>query len=136
MHTFTNHHYTIKYGHHPTYVSIYQTHITTSYRPHVLLPSSYRFSPCATYIPLVPTWRKALSMPKTFAGSRQLLTGHQRVHRSLNTPPCALTVLYCPYETYHTVEHSRLSPGGGGGGGHSQYILVGVCHSTSKKGGL
>ena len=23
-----------------------------------------------------------------------------------------------------------------GGGGHSQYILVGVCHSTSKKGGL
>ena len=22
------------------------------------------------------------------------------------------------------------------GGGHSQYILVGVCHSTSKKGGL
>ena len=25
---------------------------------------------------------------------------------------------------------------GGGGGGHSQYILVGVCRSTSKKGGL
>ena len=24
----------------------------------------------------------------------------------------------------------------GGGGGHSQYILVGVCRSTSKKGGL
>ena len=23
-----------------------------------------------------------------------------------------------------------------GGGGHSQYILVGVCRSTSKKGGL
>ena len=25
---------------------------------------------------------------------------------------------------------------GGGGGGHSRYILVGVCRSTSKKGGL
>ena len=24
----------------------------------------------------------------------------------------------------------------GGGGGHSRYILVGVCRSTSKKGGL
>ena len=31
--------------------------------------------------------------------------------------------------------YSGLQPGGGGGG-HSQYILVGVCRSTSKKGGL
>ena len=31
---------------------------------------------------------------------------------------------------------ARLAPGGGGGGGgHYQYILVGVCRSTSKNGG-
>ena len=43
MHTFANHHYTVKYGHRPTNGSI-----TASYRP----TSSYRahtgFSPCAT----------------------------------------------------------------------------------------
>ena len=29
-----------------------------------------------------------------------------------------------------------LPGGGGGGGGHSQYILVGVCRGTSKRGVL
>ena len=37
MHTFANHHYTVKYRHRPTNGSI-----TASYRPPVLLPCSYR----------------------------------------------------------------------------------------------
>ena len=69
----------------------------------VLIPGSHRVPP------LVPTRRKVLSMSKTFAGSRRPLTGHQRVHRSLNAPPCALTVFHRPHEIYHTVAHGRLS---------------------------
>ena len=72
----------------------------------VLIPGSH----CVP--PLVPTRRKVLSMSKTFAcpaGSRRPLTGHQRVHRSLNAPPCALTVFHRPHEIYHTVAHGRLS---------------------------
>ena len=63
----------------------------------VLIPGSHRVPP------FVPTQRKVLSMPKTFAGSRRPLTGHQRVHRSLNAPLCALTVFHRPHEIYHTV---------------------------------
>ena len=37
MHTFANYYYAVQYGHRPTNGSI-----TASYRPHVLLPSSYR----------------------------------------------------------------------------------------------
>ena len=69
----------------------------------VLIPGSHRVPP------LVSTRRKVLSLPKTFAGSRRPLTGHQRVHRSLNVPPCALTVFHCSHEIYHTVAHGRLS---------------------------
>ena len=69
----------------------------------VLIRGSHRVPP------LVPTRRKVLSMSKTFAGSRRPLTGHQRVHRSLNAPPCALTVFHRPHEIYHTVAHGRLS---------------------------
>ena len=36
---------------------------------------------------------------------------------------------------FHIKEHIR-GPHPGEGGGHSQYILVGVCRSTSKNGGL
>ena len=35
------------------------------------------------------------------AGSRRPLMGHQRVHRSLNAPPCALTVFHRLHEIYH-----------------------------------
>ena len=35
---------------------------------------------------------------------------------------------------YNQESSNRLNPGGGGG--HSQYILVGVCRSTSKRGAL
>ena len=73
----------------------------------VLLPSSYLGSHHVP--PPVPTRRKVLSMPKTFAGSRRSLTGHQRVHRLLNAPPCALAVFHRPHEIYHTVAHGRLS---------------------------
>ena len=62
----------------------------------VLIPGSRRVPP------LVPTRRKVLSMPKTFAGSRRPQTGHQRVHRSLNAPPCALTVFHRSHEIYET----------------------------------
>ena len=69
----------------------------------VLIPGSH-------HVPLlVPTRRKVLSMSKTFAGSRRPLTGHQRVHRSLNSPPCALTVFHRLHKIYHTVAHGRLS---------------------------
>ena len=69
----------------------------------VLIPGSIR-------VPLlVPTQRNVLSLPKTFAGSRRPPTGHQRVHRSLNAPPCALTVFHRSHEIYHTVAHGRLS---------------------------
>ena len=70
----------------------------------VLIPGSQRVPP------LVPTRRKVLSMPKTFAGSRRPLTGHQRVHRLLNAPPCALTVFHRPHEIYHTAPcHSYIT---------------------------
>ena len=70
----------------------------------VLIPGSYRVPP------LVPTQRrKVLSLPKTFAGSRRPPTGHQRVHRSINAPPCALTVFHRLHEIYHMVAHGRLS---------------------------
>ena len=53
----------------------------------VLIPGSHQVPP------LVPTRHKVLSMPKTLAGSRRPLTGHQRVHRSLNArcvpSPCS-----------------------------------------------
>ena len=98
MHTLANHHYTVQYGHRPTNGSI-----TALYRAHVLIPGSHRVPP------LVPTRRRVLSMSKTFAGSRRPLTGHQRVHRSLNAPPFALTVFHRAHEIYHTVAHGRLS---------------------------
>ena len=69
----------------------------------VLIPGSHRVPP------LVSTRRKVLSMSKTFAGSRRPLTGHWSVHRSINAPPCALTVFHRPHEIYHTVAHGRLS---------------------------
>ena len=72
----------------------------------VLIPGSHRVPS------LVPTRRKVLRMSKTFAGSRLVspaVNGHQRVHRSLNAPPCALTVFHRPHEIYHTVAHGRLS---------------------------
>ena len=69
----------------------------------VLIPGSHRVPP------LVSTRRKVLSLPKTFAGSRRPLTGHQRVHRLLNAQPCALTVFHRSHEIYHTVSHGRLS---------------------------
>ena len=69
----------------------------------VLLPGSHHVPP------LVSTRRKVLSLPKTFAGSRRSLTGHQHVHRSLNAPPCALTVFHRSHEIYHMVAHGRLS---------------------------
>ena len=98
MHTFANHHYAVKYGHRPTNGSI-----TASYRP----PSSYRahtgFSPCATAC-IHPA--KCFEYVQNF---RRPLTGHWRVHRSLNAPPCALTVFHRPHEIYHTVAHGRLS---------------------------
>ena len=53
--------------------------------------------------PLVPTRWKVLSMPKTFARSRRPLTAHQRVHQSLNAPPCALTVRTKFTTQWHTV---------------------------------
>ena len=71
----------------------------------VLIPGSHSVPP------LVPTRRKVLS-PKLSpgpAGSRRPLTGHQHVHRSLNAPPCALTVFHRLHEIYHTVAHGRLS---------------------------
>ena len=48
-------------------------------------------------------------VPPGPAWSRRPLTGHQRVHRSLNAPPCVLTVFHRPHEIYRTVAHSRLS---------------------------
>ena len=69
----------------------------------VLIPGSHHVPP------LVPTRRNVLSMSKTFAGSRRPLTDHQRVHRSLNAPPCALTVFHRAHEMYHTVAHGRPS---------------------------
>ena len=105
MHTLAKHHYTVQYGHRPTNGSI-----TASYRPHVLLPSSYRvLTVCHG---LYPPGEKFWVCPKLSpgpAGSRRPLTGHQRVHRSLNAPPCALTVFHRPHEIYHTVAHGRLS---------------------------
>ena len=102
MHTLANHHHTVHYGHRPTNGSI-----TASYRPHVLLPSSYRvLTVCHR---MYPPGEKFLSMSKTFAGSRRPLTSHQHVHRSLNAPPCALTVFHRPHKIYHTVEHGSLS---------------------------
>ena len=62
----------------------------------VLIPGSHR----------VPVCPKLSPGP---AGSRRPLTGHQRVHRSLNAPPCALTVFHRPHKIYHTVAHGRLS---------------------------
>ena len=41
----------------------------------------------------------------------------------------------CTCETALVILYPWLMAGGGGGG-HSRYILVGVCRSTSKKGGL
>ena len=38
------------------------------------------------------------------------------------------------YSNLWQFRHDGMSRGGGGGG-HSQYMLVGVCRSTSKKGG-
>ena len=88
MHAFANYHYAVQYGHRPTNGSI-----TASYRPHVLLPSSYRvLTMCHR---LYPPGEKFWACSKTFAGSHRPLTGHQRVHRSLNAPPCALAV--CPH---------------------------------------
>ena len=105
MHTLAKHHYTVQYGHRPTNGSI-----TASYRPHVLFPSSYRvLTVCHR---LYPPGEKFWVCPKLSpgpAGSRRPLTGHQRVHRSLNAPPCALTVFHRPHEIYHTVAHGRLS---------------------------
>ena len=69
----------------------------------VLIPGSHRVPP------LVPTRRKVLSLLKTLTGSHRPLTGHQHVHRSLNAPPCALTVFHRPHEIYHTVAHGRPS---------------------------
>ena len=72
----------------------------------VLIPGSHRVPP------LYPPGEKFLVCPKLSpgpAGSRRPLTGHQRVHRSLNAPPCALTVFHRPHEIYHTVAHGRLS---------------------------
>ena len=65
----------------------------------VLIPGAHRVPP------LVPTRLKDLSMSKTFAGSRRPLTGHQRVHRSLN--PHAV----CPHRVPPSTRnlHSRLS---------------------------
>ena len=76
IHTFANHHHAVRYAPRP---------------PTVLIPGSHRVPP------LVPTWRKVLSMPKTFAWSRRPLAGHQRVHRSLNASPCVLTVFHRPH---------------------------------------
>ena len=70
--------------------------------PTILIPGSHRVPP------LVPAQRKVLSMPKNFDGSRRPLTGHQRVHRSLNAPPCALTVFHRLHEMY-TSAHGRFS---------------------------
>ena len=105
MHTLANHHYTVQYGHRPTNGSI-----TALYRAHVLLPSSYRV--LAVCHRLYPPGEKCLVCPKLSpgpAGSRRPLTGHQRVHRSLNAPLYALTVFHRPHEIYHTVAHGRLS---------------------------
>ena len=105
--TFANHHYTtVQYGHRPTKVPW----ITASYRPHVLLPSSYtEFSPCATTcthpaksFELAQNFRRVSPTAKT-------QKSHQRVHRSLNAPQCALTVFHRLHEIYHTVAHGRLS---------------------------
>ena len=105
MHTLANHHHTVHYGHRPTNGSI-----TASYRPHVPLPSSYRvLTVCHR---LYPPGEKLWVCPKLSpgpAGSRRPLTGHQRVHRSLNAPPCAHTVFHRPHEIYHTVAHGRPS---------------------------
>ena len=68
----------------------------------VLIPGSHRVPP------LVPT-RVCPKLSPGPAGSRRPLTGHQRVHRSLNAPPCALTVFHRLHEIYHTVAHGRLS---------------------------
>ena len=105
MHTLAKPHYTVHYGHRPTNGSI-----TASYRPHVLLPFSYRVLTVCHH--LYPPGEKFSVCPKLSpgpAGSRRPLTGHQRVHRSLNAPPCALTVFHRPHEIYHTVAHGRLS---------------------------
>ena len=105
IHTLANHHYTVHYGHRPTNGSI-----TASYRPHVLLPSSYWvLTVCHR---LYPTGEKLWVCPKLSPGPVGFcwpLTGHQRVQRSLNAPPCALTVFHRQHEIYHTVAHGRLS---------------------------
>ena len=77
---------------------------TSSYRPHtVLIPSSYRvLTVCHRFY---PPGEKFGVCPKL---SRPL-TGHQHVHRSLNAPPCVLTVFHRTHEIYHTVAHGRLS---------------------------
>ena len=105
MRTFANHHYALRYGHRPKNGSI-----TASYRPNVLLPCSYRvITVCHR---LYPPGEKFWVCPKLspdLAGSRRPLMGHWRLHRSLNAPPCALTVFHRLHEIYHTVAHGRLS---------------------------
>ena len=71
---------------------------------HVLLPCSYRvLTVCHR---LYPPGEKFWVCPKLspgLAGSCRPLTGHWRVHRSINAPPCALTMFHRPHKIYHTV---------------------------------
>ena len=98
MYTLANHHYTVQYGHRPTNGSITALYWpTSSYLPHT------GFSPCAT---ACTHPAKSFEYVQNF---RRPLTGHQRVHRSLNAPPCVLTVFHRTHEIYHTVAHGRLS---------------------------
>ena len=107
--TFANHQYTVIYGHRPT--NRVHNGLVPPPRPlTVLMPGSHRVPP------LVSTRRKVFEYVQNFrrvspglAGSRRPLTGHWRVHRSLNTPPCALTVFHRLHEIYHTVAHGRFS---------------------------
>ena len=88
MHTFADYYYAVQYGHRPRNGSI-----TASYRPHVLLPGSH----CVP--PLVPTRRKVLSLPKTFAGSH-------RVSPAANGPPTSSPIAQRPAMCPHRVPPS------------------------------